>query len=191
MRGDAMEALTMQPDLQDVPPLHVAYVEGGALLHSFALRDVGVDTLFDLPELETAYRAKLGDMCFVVRVRPDRSVSHLYFVPEYPNNNLGLKERITSYYALPVFGSTAELCELRANDSSLRIIDWEAGVSQVAPLGETAIGNAKRTIDRILQINSLLKRLGPNLSSNEMRQSVGPASGARFTGSAFLVGDVA
>ena len=181
----------MRPDLQDVPPLHVTYVEGGALLHSFAWRDVGVDILFDLPELETVYRAKLGDMCFVARRRPDGSVSHLYFAPEYPNNELGLKERITTYYALPVFGSTAELCELRANDPSLRIIDWEAGVSQIAPMSETAVGNAKRTIGRILQINSLLKRLAPNLTTREMRQSVGPASGARFTCSAFLVGDVA
>src|SRR5262245_27920920 len=137
----------MRADLGDAVPFCVGYVDNGAQLQSFALRDVGVDTLFDLSDLDTVYRVKLGDMCFVARRRPDGSTSHLYFAPEYPNNNLGLKERITTYYALPVFGSKAELCELRASDPSLRIVDWEAGVSMIAPISGAAVGSIKKTID--------------------------------------------
>lgn len=180
----------MRPDLADAAPFRVDHVGNGVQLQSFALRDVGVDALFDLSEPETVYRVKLGDMCFVARRRPDGSTSHLYFAPEYPNNNLGLRERITTFYALPVLGSNAELCELRVNDPSLRIVDWDAGVSLIAQISETAAGQTKRTIDRILQLDALLKRSRPNLTAAEMRQTIGPASGARFTTSAFLAGEV-
>ena len=180
----------MRPDLRDAIPFRVDYVDNGAQLQSFALRDVGVDTLFDLSEQETVYRVKLGDMCFVARRRTDGAISHLYFAPEYPNNDLGFKERITTYYALPIFGSKAELCELRASDPNLRIVDWEVGVSMMAPMRETANENIKKTIDRILEVDAVLKRYRPNLTIAEMRQSIGPASGARFTTSPFLVGDV-
>src|SRR5262249_3044532 len=181
----------MRPDLRDAVPFRIDYVANGAQLQSFALRDVGVDVLFDLSDQETIYRAKLGDMCFVIRRRTDGSTSHLYFAPEYPNNNLGLKERITTYYALPIFGSKAQLCELRVSDPNLRIVDWDVGVSMVAPIRGAADGNIGKSIDRILEVDALLKRYRPNLTAAEMRQSIGPASGARFTTSAFLVGDVA
>lgn len=180
----------MRADLADAVPFRIDYVDDGVQLRSFALRDVGVDTLFDLPEPETVYRVKLGDMCFVARKASDGTITHLYFAPEYPNNDLGLKERLTTYYALPVLGSSAELCELRACDPSLRIVDWDTGVAMIARLGPTAGRAARRTIDRLLQVDALLKRHRPNLTTAEMRESVGPASGARLTVSSFLAGDV-
>jgi hypothetical protein len=182
-------ASIMRADLADAVPFRVDYVDDGVQLQTFALRDVGVDALFDLPEPQTVYRVKLGDMCFVARKRHDGSISHLYFVPEYPNNDLGLKERLTTYYALRVMGSAPELCELRACDPSLRIVDWDAGVAMIARLKGTATCNT-RTITRILEVDALLKRHRPNLSHAEMRETVGPASGARLTVSSFLVGDV-
>ena len=68
-------------------PFSIDYVDGGTPLATYAMRDIGVDTLFDLSEREIVFRAKLGDMSFVTRQRPDGSVTHLYFVPEYPNTN--------------------------------------------------------------------------------------------------------
>ncbi len=181
----------MQPDLMDVVPLRVDYVEDNSPLHSFALRDIGVDTLFDLSDKETVYRVRLGDMCFVARRRPDRTTSHLYFVPEYPNNNLGLRERLTTYYALPVFGSKADLCELRVSDPSLRILDWEVGVGMAAPIHAAGSSDLnKKTIERIFEIDALVRRYRPNVSVAEMRESIGPSSGARLAMSPFLVGDI-
>jgi len=181
----------MRPDLEDAVPLRVGYADDGAQLQSFALRDVGVDPLFDLPAMETLYRAKLGDMCFVVRRRADGSISRLYFVPEFPNNNLGLVRRIVSYYALSVLGPKVDLCELRASDPTLKIIDWQAGVSMLVAMREKADGTAKKTIDRILEIDEMRKHCRPNVTVTEMRESIGPATGARLTVSSYLVGDVA
>lgn len=181
----------MRSDLSDAVPFRIDYCGDGVRLRSFALRDVGVDALFDLPELETVYRAKLGDMCFVARRGADGSTSQLYFAPEYPNNDLGLKERVTTYYALRVLGSTGDLCELSASDPTLRIVDWHAGISIIAPMVKTAVGSTRKLFDRILEVDALLKRCRPNLTVDEMRQSVGPASGARLMASAFLEGEVA
>ena len=177
---------------KDAVPFRTIYVEGGARVDSYALRDIDVDVLFDLPDLETVYRARLGDMSFVTRQRQDGHVSHLYFASEYPNNELGLLERATTYYATPIFGSEAPLCELRANDPRLRIIDWDAGVVMAQRVSlETSDANIKRTIERILEVDQMLKQHGsPAASRDEMRQSVGLASGARISASPFLLGDV-
>lgn len=179
------------PNPAQVGPLRIDYGDEGVQLQSFALRDIGIDALFDLPEPETIYRAKLGDMRFLVRKLPDGSTADVYFAPEYPNNDLGLKERITTYYAWPVTRANAEICELHACDPGLRIVDWDVGILLIAGLRGTADRDTKRTIERILEVDSLLKQFRSNLSDTEMRQTIGPASGARFTTSPFLVGDVA
>jgi hypothetical protein len=186
-----MKQINQRLHFMDAVPFRTIYVEGGERVDSYALRDIDVDALFDLPDLETVYRARLGDMSFVTRQSQDGHVSHLYFASEYPNNKLGLLERATTYYATPIFGSEAPLCELRANDPRLRIIDWDAGVAMARRFIETSDPNIKRTIERILEVDQMLKQHGsPAVSQDEMRQSVGLASGARISASPFLLGDV-
>jgi hypothetical protein len=183
---------SIQSDLLNVDPVHVSTTVGGAAIHSFALRDIGVDVLSDVPDLETVYRTYLGDMCFVGRRRADGSFSHLFLAPEFPNNEFGLRERIVSYYALPIFGSTLELCELKLTDPTVTIVDWDKGVRLVKSIDQNRVSEAaKLVVRRVVQIDALRTSLRPNASFEVMRDAVGPASGARFLMSAFLVGDVA
>src|SRR5262249_41796228 len=150
-----------------------------AQIHSYALRDKGVDVMFDIADVEVACRVTLGDMCFVARPRRDGSYSQLYFMPEYPNNELGWRRKVASYYALALLSPKLTECELKVTDPSLRLIDWSDGVA-IAKRTMDAADDIKAAIKRIVEIDELVTQLRPNMGLQDMREAVGPASGARF-----------
>ena len=173
------------------PPLAVLDSDDGILVHSFAFRDVGIDALAEQTAEHAIYRALLGDMRFVCERDPDGNLLELYFVAEFPNCDLGLRRRIATYFAYPLFEQDGEVVELMLGDSSLRILSWDDGISLLREATQRLSVSAVDTVTKIEEIDALIKFRRPNLSLDEMRTVVGPAPGARLRMSAALLGDVA
>lgn len=180
----------MTTELIDAPPLHIDEIVGGSRVFSYALRDAGVDVLFDLPDREVTYRVLLGDMRFVARLGRGGQPARLYFAPEFPNTELGVYDRITTYYAVLLDGGKLARCELEVSDSNLRLLSWDEGLAlaRVVPQVDEELG---AVLKRLIDIDAMVRLHRPNVSSDEMRRTIGRATGARVLMSASLMGALA
>ncbi len=171
-------------------PLRIDELVGGSQVFSYALRDTGVDVMFDIPDQELVNRVVLGDMRFVAKVGRDGQITRLYFAPEFPNHDLGYLHKITTFYALPLIGAPFKPCELEVTDSRLRLVDWDEGLA-LARQVSAQDGALRSALDRIFQIEELVRRQRPNTSLDELRHLMGRATGARVLVSASLLGELA